>query len=102
MRRHDARVVTWRTWVGRVHVPVERYRCRQCRAERLPLLDVLGVEPGRVSGWLARHLALLGSVVPYTLAAELATPLLGVHTHAMMVWRAVQRLGTAAQIQTDA
>jgi hypothetical protein len=102
MRRHDARPVTWRTWVGRVHVTVDRYRCGQCRAERRPLLDVLGVEPGRLSGWLARHLALLGSVVPYTLAAELAMPLLGVRTHAMMVWRAVQRLGAAAQTHTDA
>lgn len=88
MRRHDARVVTWQTWVGRVHVTVDRYRCGPCRAERRPLLDVLGVEPGRLSGWLARQLALLGSVVPYTLAAELATPLLGVRAHAMMVWRA--------------
>jgi len=102
MRRHDARAVTWRTWVGRVQVTVDRYRCRQCGAERRPLLDILGVEPGRLSGWLARHLALLGSVVPYTLAAELAAPLLGVRTHAMMVWRAVQRLGAAAQTQTDA
>ena len=102
MRRHDARAVTWQTWVGRVHATVDRYRCRQCGAEQRPLLDVLGVEPGRLSGWLARHLALLGSVVPYTLAAELAAPLLGVHTHAMMVWRAVQRLGAAAQTHTDA
>lgn len=102
MRRHDARAVTWRTWVGRVHVTVDRYRCRQCGDERRPLLDILGVEPGRLSGWLARQLALLGSVVPYTLAAELATPLLGVRTHAMMVWRAVQRLGAAAQTHTDA
>jgi hypothetical protein len=102
MRRHDARAVTWQTWVGRVHVTVDRYRCRQCGAERRPLLDILGVEPGRLSGWLARHLALLGSVVPYALAAELAAPLLGVRTHAMMVWRAVQRLGAAAQAHTDA
>jgi hypothetical protein len=102
MRRHDARAVTWGTWVGRVHVTVDRYRCRQCGAERRPLLDILGVEPGRLSGWLARQLALLGSVVPYTLAAELAAPLLGVRTHAMMVWRAVQRLGAAAQTHTDA
>jgi hypothetical protein len=102
MRRHDARTVTWRTWVGRVQVTVDRYRCRQCGDERRPLLDVLGVEPGRLSGWLARQLALLGSVVPYPLAADLAVPLLGVRTHAMTVWRAVQRLGAAAQTYTDA
>ena len=102
MRRHDARGVTWQTWVGRVHVTVDRYRCRQCGAEQRPLLDRLGVEPGRLSGWLARQLALLGTVVPYTLAADLAAPLLGVRTHAMTVWRAVQRLGAAAHTQTEA
>ena len=102
MRRHDARAVTWQTWVGHVHVTVDRYRCRHCRTDQRPLLAVLGVEPGRVSGWLARHLALLGSVVPYALAAEVATPLLGVRTHAMTVWRAVQRLGAAAQTYTNA
>jgi hypothetical protein len=34
--------------------------------------------------------------------AEVATPLLGVRTHAMTVWRAVPRLGAAAQAHTDA
>jgi len=102
MRRHDARAVTWLTWVGRVQVTVDRCRCRQCGRERRPLLDRLEVEPGRPSGWLARQLALLGSVVPYALAAELARPLLGVGANAMMVWRAVQRLGAAAQAHTDA
>lgn len=102
MSRHDGRPVSWRTWVGGVQVMVDRYRCRQCGAEQRPLLKVLGVEPGRLSGGLARQLALLGSVVPYALAAELAAPLLGVRAHAMMVWRAVQRLGAAAQTHTDA
>jgi hypothetical protein len=62
----------------------------------------LEVEPGRPSGWLARQLALLGSVVPFPLAAALADPLLGVRANAMMVWRAVQRLGAAAVTHTDA
>jgi hypothetical protein len=102
MRRHDARPVSWLTWVGRVYVPVDRYRCRTCGAEDRPLLDRLEVEPGRPSGWLARQLALLGTVVPFPLAAALADPLLGVRTNAMMVWRAVQRLGAAAVAYTEA
>lgn len=102
MRRHDARPVSWWTWVGRVQITVDRYRCRTCGTERRPVLDVLEVEPGRPSGWLARQLALLGSVVPFPLAAELAWPLLGVRANAMMVWRAVQRLGAAALTYTEA
>lgn len=102
MRRHDARPVSWLTWVGRVHVTVDRYRCRTCGTEGRPVLDRLEVEPGRPSGWLARQLALLGSVVPFALAADLAQPLLGVRANAMMVWRAVQRLGAAAVAHTDA
>ena len=102
MRRHDTRAVSWLTWVGRVQVPVDRYRCRTCRQDRRPLLDRLEVEPGRASGGLTRQLALLGTVVPFTLAADLAWPLLGVRTDAMRVWRAVQRLGAAAHGYTDA
>ncbi|HEY6354150.1 MAG TPA: ISKra4 family transposase [Burkholderiaceae bacterium] len=102
MRRHDARAVSWLTWVGRVVVTVDRYRCRTCGRNTRPLLDLLEVEPGRPSGWLARRLALVGSVVPFTLAADLASPLLGVTANAMMVWRAVQRLGAAALAHTDA
>lgn len=102
VRRHDVRRVSWLTWVGRVHVAVDRYRCRTCGTEARPLLDHLEVEPGRPSGWLARQLALLGTVVPFPLAAALAEPLLGVRANAMMVWRAVQRLGAAALAHTDA
>ena len=102
MRRHDARAVSWLTWVGRVAVTVDRYRCRTCGQDRRPLLVRLEVEPGRPSGWLARRLALLGSVAPFALAADLAEPLLGVDAHAMMVWRAVQRLGAAGLAYTDA
>jgi hypothetical protein len=65
MRRHAARPVSWLTWVGRVHVTVDRYRCRTGRRARRPVLDRLEVEPGRPSGWLARQLALLGTVVPF-------------------------------------
>ena len=60
------------------------------------LVDVLGVEPGRISGSLARLLGLLAVVAPYQLAAELAWLLLGVKISAMGVWRVSQRLGEAA------
>jgi hypothetical protein len=73
-----------------------RYRCRPCQQNRRPLLEVLGVEPGRISGSLARLLAVLAVVAPYPLAAQLAGLLLGVKVNAMGVWRATQRLGEAA------
>jgi hypothetical protein len=96
MHRHDRRRVSWMTTAGRVHVWVRRYRCPVCRSERRPLLDVLQVEPGRLSGRLVRLVALFGSVAPYALAAELVRRSLGVEVNAMTVWRAVQRSGEAA------
>jgi hypothetical protein len=102
MRRHDRRRVGWLTWVGRVRVPVQRYRCAVCRAERRPLLEHLEIEPGHASGLLARMLALLGCVASYALAAEVAGALLGIEVNAMTVWRAVQRLGEAAARDTEA
>ncbi len=57
---------------------------------------MLGVEPGRISGSLARLLALLAVVAPYPLAAQLAWLLLGVRISAMGVWHVAQRLGEAA------
>ncbi len=102
MRRHDRRPVQWLTWVGTVQAPVVRYRCPGCRAERRPLLETLEVEPGQPSGWLARQLGLLGCVASYPLAAQLASPLLGVAVNAMTIWRAVQRLGEAAAQHTEA
>jgi len=54
------------------------------------------VEPGRISGSLARLLALLAVVGPYELAARLAWLLLGVEVSAMGIWRVVQRLGGVA------
>jgi hypothetical protein len=95
MRRHDKRPVTWLARCGRLRARVSRYRCPPCRCERRPLLDVLGVEPGRISGALARLLALLAVVAPYPLAARLASLLLGVTVSPMAVWRAAQRLGEA-------
>src|SRR5437870_1665117 len=92
----DVRPVSWLARFGRLRVRVPRYRCPDCGLECRPLLDVLGVEPGRVSGSLARLLALLAAVAPYPLAARLAWLLVGVTISPMGVWRVAQRLGQAA------
>ena len=62
MRCQDTRSVSWLARCGGLHAPVSRYRCAPCRYECRPLLDLLGVEPGRISGALARLLALLAAV----------------------------------------
>jgi len=54
------------------------------------------VEPGRVSGSLARRLALLAVVAPYTLAAQLAWLRLGVRSRPTGVWNVVPRLDASA------
>ena len=92
MKRKDTRRVSWIARFGRLQAWVARYHCAPCR----PLRDVLGVEPGRISGSLARLLALLAVVAPYPLASRLAGLLLGVKISPMGVWRATQRLGQAA------
>jgi hypothetical protein len=66
------------------------------------LLEVLGVEAGRICGSLARWLALLATVAPYELAARLANLLLGVTISPMGVWRVTQRLGQAAASYSEA
>jgi hypothetical protein len=101
MKLHDDHTVSWLARFGRLHAEVWRYRCPLCHAECRPLLDVLGVEPGRVSGSLARLLILLAIVAPYPLAARLAYLLLGVKVNAMGVWRVTQRLGQAAAAYQD-
>src|ERR1019366_6773837 len=70
MQRHDTETVSWVARWGRLHATVARYRCPACKDERRPLLDLLGVEPGRISGSLARLWALLAVGAPYTLAAQ--------------------------------
>src|SRR5260370_19806959 len=92
----DVRPVSWWARFGRLRVRVPRYRCPDCDFECRPRLDLLGVEPGRISGSLARLLALLAAVAPYPLAARLAWLLLGVTVSPMGVWRVAQRLGQAA------
>jgi hypothetical protein len=96
MKRHDSETIHWLARFGRLNAAVKRYRCRGCKQKCRPLLDLLGVEPGRISGSLARLLTLLAVVAPYTLAARLAWLLLGVKISPMGVWNATQRLGEAA------
>src|ERR1700686_4011072 len=91
----DVRPVSWVARFGRLRTRVARYRCPACHGECRPLLDLLGVEPERISGSLARLLALLAAVAPYPLAARLAGLLLGVTISPMGVWRVAQRLGQA-------
>lgn len=95
MQRHDTETVSWVARFGRLHATVARYRCPACQDERRPLLDLLGVEPGRISGSLARLLALLGVVAPYTLAAQLAWLLMGVKISPMSVWNGSPAIGRA-------
>jgi hypothetical protein len=97
MAFHDARPVSWLCRFGRLRTRARRYRCPHCRRPCRPLLEALGVEPGRLSGALARLLALLGVVVPYELAARLAWLCFGVKVSPMGVWHAVQRLGEACE-----
>jgi hypothetical protein len=98
----DVRPVSWWARFGRLRVGVPRYRCPDCGLESRPLLDLLGVEPGRICGSLARLLALLAAVAPYPLAARLAWLLLGVTISPMGVWRVAQRLGQAAASYSEA
>src|ERR1700731_4930622 len=97
----DVRPVSWWARFGHLRVRVPRYRCPSCGCECRPLLDLLGVEPGRISGSLARLLALLAVVAPYRLAAHLAGLLVGVTIRPRGVWRVAQRLGQAAASDSE-
>jgi len=102
MGHHDTRSATWLALWGCLHIAAPRYRCSPCKLERRPLLEVLGVESGRICGCLSRSLGLLATVAPYELAAWLAERLLGVKVSAMGVWRVTQRLGQAAASYSEA
>ncbi len=102
MKRHDTEMVHWMASFGRLSAAVARYRCPVCKQQSRPLLDLLGVEPGRISGSLARLLALLAVVAPFTLAARLAGELLGVKISARGVWKVAQRLGESAARYSEA
>ena len=70
MGHQDTRRVSWIARCGRLFADVSRNRCSPCHYECRPLLEQLGIEPGRISGSLARLLALLAVVAPYPLAAQ--------------------------------
>ena len=59
MARHDSGIVSWVALFGKLQVRIPRYRCKSCSQQCRPLLDLLGVEPGQISGSLARLLAVL-------------------------------------------
>ncbi|HXW58337.1 MAG TPA: ISKra4 family transposase [Solirubrobacteraceae bacterium] len=86
---------------GKLDLRPQTFRCEGCKVSRRPLLEQLGVEAGRLSGALARLVALLGVIVPYEQAAQLVLLLFGVQVSTMTVWRSVQRLGTAAEKYTE-
>lgn len=103
MKSRGRKKTSFITRFGEILLRVSTYRCREdgCGHTCRPLMDVLGVEIGRISGTLARLLALLGVVVPYELAARLAFIFFGVQVSAMSVWRSVQRLGEACEQYTE-
>ena len=101
MQARGRRCSSFITRFGLLKLRPATYRCRRCRQQKQPLLVRLGVEAGRVSGALARLLALLGVVVPYQLAARLAHLFFGVEVSPMTVWREVQRLGEACEKYTE-
>jgi len=101
MRARGRRRSSFITRFGLLKLRPATYRCRPCRRQAQPLLARLGVEAGRVSGSLARLLALLGVVVPYQLAAHLAKLFFGIDVSPMTVWREVQRLGEACEKYTE-
>jgi len=86
---------------GKLDLRPQTFCCGRCKASRQPLLELLGVEVGHLSGSLARLVALLGIVVPYELAAQLVMLFFGIQVPAMTVWRTVQRLGEAAESYTE-
>ncbi len=102
MAYQETRRVSWLTRFGRVWGEAARFRCRPCKTQSRPLLEQLGGEPGRISGSLARLLALLGVIVPYELAAQLAWIFFGTRISAMGVWHVVQRLGDSAASYSEA
>jgi len=88
------------TRFGKVWVRTSAYLCKPCKWRQRPFLQHLGVEVGRISGSLARLVALVGVVVPYPLASHLVELFFGVKVSPMSVWRCVQRLGEACEQHT--
>lgn len=101
MKSRGRKCASFVTRFGQLTLRPTTYRCKVCKRQRRPVLEMLAVEVGRVSGSLARLLALLGAVVPYQLAARLAYLFFGTEVSAMTVWRSVQRLGQAVDRYVD-
>ena len=102
MKRHDDKTVHWLAAFGQLFAAVVRYRCEECKKQCRPLLEKLGVEPGRISGSLARRLGLLAVVAPYALGIRLAKELLGVTISLRGLWKVAQRLGESAARYSEA
>lgn len=102
MHRRGSTTTTQLTLCGLLAIRADTFRCEPCKTRVRPLFDRLGIESGRISGSLARLMALLGVVVPYDLAANLVWILLGIEVNAMAVWREVQRLGAAYETYDQA
>lgn len=101
MKSRGRRSASFVTRFGPLTLRPTTYRCKVCKRQRRPVLETLALEAGRVSGSLARLLALLGVVVPYQLAARLAYLFFGTEVSPMTVWRSVQRLGQAVDRYVD-
>ncbi len=102
MQRRGSTPTTQCTLCGLLTLRADVFRCKACKTRSRPLFDRLGIEPGRISGALARLIALLGVVAPYELAAQMVGLLLGLQVNAMGVWREVQRLGAAYETYDQA
>lgn len=102
MHRRGSTPTTQCTLCGLLTIRADVFRCKSCKTRSRPLFDRLGIEPGRISGALARLIALLGVVAPYELAAQMVGLLLGLQVNAMGVWREVQRLGAAYETYDQA
>src|SRR5436853_6692184 len=70
MKQHDRRTVSWRARFGKLKICAWRYGCRVCGNECRPVLDVLGVEAGRIRGPLAGLVELLAVGATYDWTAE--------------------------------
>lgn len=102
MKNRGRKKCTFLTLLGLIILFPITFRCKTCKRIVRPLMDALGIEPGRLSGMLARYLATLGVIVPFQQAARLAFQFFRVTVSPMAVWRAVQRLGEACNQYQEA
>lgn len=101
MTRRGKEPRTLLTLFGELTFKVQGFRCKPCKMVNTPVVAHLGIEPGHLSGALARLVALLGVVAPFALAATLVKILLGIEVDEMVVWREVKRLGQSWDIYEE-